>query len=123
LRLTSDYIKTVLGSTITDSANDYKLTNWLAQQEDKHRLVLYQCDYLMTNWTQRCIRQADCILIVGLGEREPSIGKVPRLLFIIQVILQINKFACGDVGGKAIGAFGFPYSKGACFTPQGRISP
>lgn len=30
----------------------------------------------MTPWTQRCIRQADCILIVGLGDQEPTLGKV-----------------------------------------------
>lgn len=59
-----------------DAPNEYKLTSWLAQQEDKHRIVLYQCDYTMTAWTQRCIRQADCILIVGMGDGEPLIGKV-----------------------------------------------
>ena len=30
----------------------------------------------MTPWTQRCIRQADCILIVGLGDQEPALGQV-----------------------------------------------
>lgn len=30
----------------------------------------------MTPWTQRCIRQADCILIVGLGDQEPALGEV-----------------------------------------------
>ncbi|XP_035706024.1 neuropathy target esterase sws-like isoform X1 [Folsomia candida] len=80
LRLTSDYIKTIMGSSIMDAANEYKLTNWLAQQEDKHRLVLYQCDYSMTVWTQRCIRQADCILIVGMGANQPSVGKVEKQL-------------------------------------------
>lgn len=30
----------------------------------------------MTPWTQRCIRQADCILIVGLGDQEPTLGEV-----------------------------------------------
>ncbi|XP_017597811.1 PREDICTED: neuropathy target esterase-like, partial [Corvus brachyrhynchos] len=27
-------------------------------------------------WTLRCIRQADCILIVGLGDQEPALGEV-----------------------------------------------
>lgn len=38
--------------------------------------MLYQADSTLTPWTQRCIRQADCILIVGLGEQEPSVGEV-----------------------------------------------
>ncbi|CAG7837535.1 unnamed protein product [Allacma fusca] len=80
LRLTSDYMKKVLGSSILESANEYKLNSWCAQQEDKHRIVLYQCDTAMTVWTQRCIRQADCILIVGMGDGEPEVGKAEKLL-------------------------------------------
>ncbi|MEQ2212533.1 Patatin-like phospholipase domain-containing protein 7, partial [Xenoophorus captivus] len=49
---------------------------WLGQQEDLHRIVLYQTDYTLTPWTQRCIRQADCIIIVGLGEQDPAVGEV-----------------------------------------------
>ena len=45
-------------------------------------MVLYQCDYKLTPWTQRCIRQADCILIVGRFDREPTLGKVSFFLFI-----------------------------------------
>lgn len=76
LRLTSDIIRKTLGATIMDSNNEYRLTSWLAQQEDHHKISLYQCDLTVTAWTQRCIRQADCILIVGLGENPPSLGKV-----------------------------------------------
>ena len=59
------------------SINEYRLASWLGQQEDIHRMVLYQTDPGMTPWTQRCIRQADCILIVGLGDSAPTdIGDV-----------------------------------------------
>lgn len=61
-----------------EPANEYRLTSWLAQQEDQHRISLYQCDSSYTLWTQRCVRQADCILIVGLGDRQPSIGRTER---------------------------------------------
>lgn len=60
----------------TLSIHEYRLSGWLAQQEDINRIVLYQTDSSMTPWTQRCIRQADCILIVGLGDQEPSLGEV-----------------------------------------------
>uniref|UniRef100_A0A671W7G8 lysophospholipase n=1 Tax=Sparus aurata TaxID=8175 RepID=A0A671W7G8_SPAAU len=41
---------------------------------------LYQTDYTLTPWTQRCIRQADCIIIVGLGEQDPAVGELERML-------------------------------------------
>lgn len=78
LRLTSDVIRKLLGVTIMDPNNEYRLSSWLAQQEDKHKVALYQCDNGLTQWTQRCVRQADCILIVALGDRQPSIGKIEK---------------------------------------------
>ncbi|XP_063908802.1 neuropathy target esterase sws isoform X3 [Zophobas morio] len=78
LRLTSDIIRKILGPSIMDPNNEYRLTSWLAQQEDQHKISLYQCDLTVSVWTQRCIRQADCILIVGLGENHPSLGKVEK---------------------------------------------
>ncbi|XP_058809810.1 neuropathy target esterase sws isoform X2 [Phymastichus coffea] len=78
LRLTSDVIRKTLGTSIMEPMNEYRLTSWLAQQEDQHRISLYQCDSTYTLWTQRCVRQADCILIIGLGDRPPSIGRTER---------------------------------------------
>lgn len=69
-------IRKTLGTSIMDQNNEYRLTTWLAQQEDQHKIALYQCDITFSAWTQRCIRQADCIIIVGLGESAPSLGKV-----------------------------------------------
>ncbi|XP_075026589.1 patatin-like phospholipase domain-containing protein 7 isoform X2 [Calonectris borealis] len=80
LLLTSDNIKQRLGSAALDSIREYRLTSWLGQQEDIHRIVLYQADSTLTPWTQRCIRQADCILIVGLGDQEPTVGELERML-------------------------------------------
>uniref|UniRef100_A0A673BPK2 lysophospholipase n=1 Tax=Sphaeramia orbicularis TaxID=375764 RepID=A0A673BPK2_9TELE len=80
LLLTSDIIKQRLGSAALDSVHEYRLSSWLGQQEDIHRIVLYQSDSGLTPWTQRCIRQADCIVIVGLGEQEPTVGELERML-------------------------------------------
>ncbi|KFW68727.1 Patatin-like phospholipase domain-containing protein 7, partial [Pygoscelis adeliae] len=80
LLLTSDNIKQRLGSAALDSIHEYRLTSWLGQQEDIHRIVLYQADSTLTPWTQRCIRQADSILIVGLGDQEPTVGELERML-------------------------------------------
>ncbi|XP_030579602.1 patatin-like phospholipase domain-containing protein 7 isoform X2 [Archocentrus centrarchus] len=80
LLLTSDIIKQRLGSAALDNVHEYRLSSWLGQQEDIHRIVLYQSDPSLTPWTQRCIRQADCIIIVGLGEQEPTVGELERML-------------------------------------------
>lgn len=88
IRLTSDYIRRTLGATIMDSSNEYRLSAWLGQQEDQHRIVMYQCDYSLTQWTQRCIRQADCILIVALADKEPSVGHIEKRLENIAIRTQ-----------------------------------
>ncbi|KAI1882486.1 hypothetical protein AGOR_G00251260 [Albula goreensis] len=80
LLLTSDIIKQRLGSAALDSVHEYRLSSWLGQQEDIHRIVLYQSDGSLTPWTQRCIRQADCIIIVGLGDHDPAVGELERML-------------------------------------------
>ncbi|XP_009892746.1 PREDICTED: neuropathy target esterase [Charadrius vociferus] len=80
LLLTSDIIRARLGSSALDSIQEYRLSGWLAQQEDIYRIVLYQTDCTLTPWTVRCIRQADCILIVGLGDQEPALGELEQML-------------------------------------------
>ena len=47
---------------------------WLAMQEERHGIVLYEADMDASDWTQHCLRQADCILIVGLGAAEPALS-------------------------------------------------
>uniref|UniRef100_A0A6B2ECE5 Neuropathy target esterase sws n=1 Tax=Phlebotomus kandelakii TaxID=1109342 RepID=A0A6B2ECE5_9DIPT len=78
LRLTSDVVRKTLGANILDSANEYRLTSWLAQQEDRNQIALYQCDNILSPWTQRCWRQADVILIVGVGDHGPGVGSMER---------------------------------------------
>ncbi|XP_053691068.1 neuropathy target esterase sws isoform X2 [Sabethes cyaneus] len=78
LRLTSDVIRKTLGPQIMEQSNEYRLTSWLGQQEDRHNIALYQCDQTFGPWTQRCLRQADVIIIVGLGECPPTIGKLEK---------------------------------------------
>jgi len=78
-----------------DLNNEYRLTTWLAQQEDQYKIALYQCDYSFSSWTQRCIRQADCILLVTLGNKQPTLGKVSLyfklfLDFIMIIILKVR---------------------------------
>lgn len=88
LRLTSDDVHRALGPAILESHYEYRLTSWLAQQEDRNILTLYQSDYALNEWTQRCLRQADVIILVGLGVSkiigllEPN--KLYQMVFINQ---------------------------------------
>ncbi|RDB28383.1 Lysophospholipase NTE1 [Hypsizygus marmoreus] len=57
-----------------------KAAGWLADQEQKYRTVLYVADSpVNSSWTQTCIRQADCVMIVGMGD-DPSLGEYERML-------------------------------------------
>ncbi|KAG6813983.1 hypothetical protein H0H92_004476 [Tricholoma furcatifolium] len=57
-----------------------KSAGWLADQEQKYRTVLYVADSpVNSSWTQTCIRQADCVMIVGMGD-DVGLGEYERLL-------------------------------------------
>jgi len=45
--------------------------HWLNSQEDTYQLVIYECDYTATNWTRRCLSQADAIIVVACGDQKP----------------------------------------------------
>ena len=77
LRLTRDYVTDQLGDNAFDKANDFRLSEWLASQEDKHRIVLYQCDQDITDWTRLCLRHADVVFILAdpKGEHRPTLLK------------------------------------------------
>ncbi|CAF3655549.1 unnamed protein product [Adineta steineri] len=76
LHLTQQLIIDRFGDSAFESINDYRLSAWLGQQEEVHKIVVYQCDKQLTPWTKRSLRQADCILIVGIGWKEPVKGSV-----------------------------------------------
>ncbi|TPX32972.1 hypothetical protein SmJEL517_g04011 [Synchytrium microbalum] len=79
--LNTSSIMSALGKHAFSRMGRLKLMGWLADQEEHHRLVLYVADGGVNSpWTQRCVRQADCILLVGLGDEDPSIGEYERLL-------------------------------------------
>ncbi|CAG8566586.1 1142_t:CDS:2 [Paraglomus brasilianum] len=74
-------VTSALGKHAFSKMGRLKLISWLAEQEEKARIVLYLADGgVNSSWMQKCIRQADCILLVALGDGDPSIGKYERLL-------------------------------------------
>ena len=89
LHLTQQLIIDRFGDSAFESINDYRLSAWLGQQEELHRIVVYQCDKQLTPWTKRSLRQADCILIVGIGWKEPVKGSVNifKKRFVYKIIV------------------------------------
>ena len=78
LRLTSDDVRKALGHAILEPNYEYRLTSWLAQQEDRNIITLYQSDYSLNPWTQRCLRQADVVILIGMGDRPSTVGKFEK---------------------------------------------
>ncbi|XP_075251073.1 patatin-like phospholipase domain-containing protein 7 isoform X3 [Convolutriloba macropyga] len=78
IRLTSSDIVNKFGDTAFDMVNDYKLSNFLSQVEDHHKIVMYQTDKTLSSWTQRCIRQADCIIILAVADQDPKVGEIEK---------------------------------------------
>jgi predicted acylesterase/phospholipase RssA/CRP-like cAMP-binding protein len=45
---------------------------WINTLESEHTFVVYECDAQRTPWSDRCVRQADRILIVGEADGDPA---------------------------------------------------
>jgi len=66
------YGKPGAARTRPDDPLNYSITNWLNEQEERFTFVVYQLDSDATPWTERGIRQADRLLIVGDGSQRPD---------------------------------------------------
>jgi predicted acylesterase/phospholipase RssA/CRP-like cAMP-binding protein len=53
---------------------------WLNGLEEAYRFVLYQADSEATEWSARCVRQADRVLLVGMVGGDPTPSIVEQLL-------------------------------------------
>ncbi|GKT85501.1 lysophospholipase NTE1 [Colletotrichum tofieldiae] len=64
-----------LGKHAFNKMGKLKLSQYLADLEEKYGLVVYVADTNVNSpWTQTCITQADCILLVGLAEGSPKLA-------------------------------------------------
>ena len=58
-----------------------KLSQYLADLEERYGMVLYVADTSVNApWTQTCITQADCILLVGVAEGSTNVGEYERFM-------------------------------------------
>ncbi|EME77313.1 uncharacterized protein MYCFIDRAFT_205464 [Pseudocercospora fijiensis CIRAD86] len=79
--LTQTSILNHLGRHAFSRMGKLKLSQYLADLEEKYGIVIYVADTSVKSpWTQTCISQADCIYLVGLAEGTPAIGEYERFL-------------------------------------------
>lgn len=62
-----------------ESEHSLKVESWLNHQEGLYRFLLYEADASASHWTQRCLRQADRILLVGSSDTSSGSGETVRL--------------------------------------------
>lgn len=55
-----------------DAEGNAALVQWLSEQEIVHRYIVYQADPGLTQWTRRCLRQADHILLLVDSQDAPE---------------------------------------------------
>lgn len=63
-----------------DDPKDSPLVAWLNVQESKFRFVIYQTDPGVSEWTERCIRQADRVILLANANSDASRQAVEGLL-------------------------------------------
>ena len=56
----------------TNSAFGPLLSQWMSKQEANHDYLILLADPTWTEWTQRCIRMSDRLMMIGQTESEPS---------------------------------------------------
>ncbi|KAK0388598.1 hypothetical protein NLU13_4841 [Sarocladium strictum] len=70
-----------LGKHAFNKMGKLRLSQYLADLEEKYGLVVYIADTNVNSpWTQTCITQADSILLVGVAEGSPAVGEYERFM-------------------------------------------
>ncbi len=62
--------------TRKENARHRRLTSWLEEQESIYRFVLYIPDPVDSEWTHRCLRQADEVLLIGDSSQSPALHPI-----------------------------------------------
>lgn len=57
-----------------------RLVAWLNQHESRHGVIVYQADDAPTEWTERCLRQADHVVLIADASEDPSPAAIEKLL-------------------------------------------
>jgi lysophospholipid hydrolase len=75
------------GAAQTDPSDstDIALAGWLNQQTARYRYVVFEADYRWSNWTRRCLGNADCVVVLGQSGDDPSLSRLEQAIGDYQV--------------------------------------
>ena len=65
---------------VDESLADGEQTRWLHELEDGHELLVYLADGEPSSWTERCLRQADRVVLVADADGDVAVTGVEREL-------------------------------------------
>ena len=83
--LSSNSVERLLGrkgaaQVTVDHGGNVIMVEWLHKQELEHDYVIYQLDPDLSEWSRRCIRQSDRVLIVGDASGNGAFSELERLV-------------------------------------------
>jgi NTE family protein/lysophospholipid hydrolase len=65
-----------IAQTGTDDPANINIVSWLAEQETQYRYIVYEADDSFSLWTQRCLRQADHVVLVANANTTPALTAI-----------------------------------------------
>ncbi|KAJ2522314.1 phosphatidylcholine and lysophosphatidylcholine phospholipase [Coemansia sp. RSA 1939] len=78
-------VSRVLGRHAFSRIARLKIASWIVELEQRCRLLLHVADGgISSQWIRHCVRHSDFILLVGLGDGDPSVGEFERLLLALK---------------------------------------
>ncbi len=65
-----------IAQTYERSGNNIRVVEWLSELELANDYMIYEADPFLSPWTERCVRQADHVLVVGDAKADPLPGEI-----------------------------------------------
>jgi len=79
IRINRNTIDNKFGQDSTQNVfGNTELIEWLNIQELQHTFIIYESDSQVSKWTQRCIRHADCVLLVANSNMAPFVSGIEK---------------------------------------------
>ncbi len=79
-RVEGAYGKAGIADLAADHPLNASLLAWLDEAERRHRYVVYEAEANWSNWTQRCVRQADRVLLVANAAGDGAPGEIEEAI-------------------------------------------
>lgn len=85
LHLSASYVDGALGfpgaaQMSNDEPNYIRYCAWRDEHQDEYDYVLYEAEASVSNWSERCVRQADQIIVLADATADPQPGEVEQSL-------------------------------------------